>query len=152
LLFDFGKQSALPQRLRLLGAAKRIERFSGDAGAVLDPGVLQAKGRRRRSMKQGLKETGYTEGENVTVEYRWAENQLDRLPILAADLVRKRVAEQIRAQSVGDTAPRNPITGIVGCCARAARGHAAAPPSSVMNSRRLIQSPRRRGRAAPTAP
>ena len=49
----------------------------------------------------------------------------------------------------GDVALRNPITGIAGCCARAASGHAAAaPPSSVMNSRRFIRSPRRRGRAA----
>jgi len=40
---------------------------------------------------QGLKETGYVGGQNVAVEYRWAENQLDRLPALAADLVRRRV-------------------------------------------------------------
>jgi putative ABC transport system substrate-binding protein len=41
---------------------------------------------------QGLKETGHVEGQNLAIEYLWAENELDRLPALAADLVRRRVA------------------------------------------------------------
>src|SRR6516165_9527858 len=50
---------------------------------------------------QGLKEIGYVEGQNVAVEYRYAENQFDRLPALAADLVRRRVAVIV----VGNTEP-----------------------------------------------
>jgi putative ABC transport system substrate-binding protein len=47
---------------------------------------------RVRAFRQGLKDTGIVEGETVMVEYRWAENQIDRLPALAADLVHRRVA------------------------------------------------------------
>jgi len=46
---------------------------------------------RLRGFRQGLKDTGHVEGENVTIVYRWAENQVDRLPALAAALVRQQV-------------------------------------------------------------
>ena len=45
-----------------------------------------------RGFHRGLKDSGYVEGENVAIEYRWAENQIDRLPELAAELVRRHVA------------------------------------------------------------
>jgi putative ABC transport system substrate-binding protein len=51
-----------------------------------------------RAFRQGLKETGHIEGDNVVIATRWAENQMDRLPELAADLVRRRVSVIVTIQ------------------------------------------------------
>jgi putative tryptophan/tyrosine transport system substrate-binding protein len=58
---------------------------------VLHPSSLEALAERLGGFRQGLKDIGYVEGENVTIEYRYADNQLDRLPGLATDLVRRQV-------------------------------------------------------------
>ena len=59
---------------------------------LLDPRSPDTLAAQLRAFHGGLKQTGYVEGENVTMLYRWAENQIDRLPVLAADLVRRQVA------------------------------------------------------------
>jgi putative ABC transport system substrate-binding protein len=59
---------------------------------LLDPRSPHMLATPSRGFRQGLKDTGYVEGENVALEYRWAENQMDRLPALAAELVSRRVS------------------------------------------------------------
>jgi len=58
----------------------------------LDPRSADAMVDRLRAFRRGLQDVGYVEGENVTIIYRFAEDQFDRLPELAAELVRRRVA------------------------------------------------------------
>jgi putative tryptophan/tyrosine transport system substrate-binding protein len=58
----------------------------------LNPTFIESNADRLRGFHRGLKDTGYVEGENVAVVYRWAEGQNDRLPELAAELVRRQAS------------------------------------------------------------
>jgi putative ABC transport system substrate-binding protein len=72
---------------RTLGAQQKAMPVVGVLGSGL-PGPLAPF---VAAFHQGLSETGYVEGQNLAIEYRWAENRYDRLPALAADLVSRKV-------------------------------------------------------------
>ena len=63
----------------------------------LNNGSPESDASRLTGLRRGLNETGYVEGRNFLIEYRWAGNQPDRLPALAADLVQLRVAVIVAA-------------------------------------------------------
>jgi putative ABC transport system substrate-binding protein len=73
----------------------------------LDPRSPHAMADRLRAFHLGLKDVGYVEGDNVAVEYRWAEGQYDRLPALAAELVRRQVAVIVAAPTVSAFAAKS---------------------------------------------
>jgi putative ABC transport system substrate-binding protein len=72
--------------------AARAQQAAMPVIGFLHPASPDTYANRLRGFHRGLKETGYVDGENVTIVYRWADNQIDRLPTLAADLVRRRAA------------------------------------------------------------
>jgi ABC-type uncharacterized transport system substrate-binding protein len=96
--------------LLLLGCAGTAARgLRAEPKAMPVIGFLSSEGfgalaSRLAALRQGLSETGYVEGQNVEIEYRWAEGRFDRLPELAADLVGRKV--DVIVTSGGDTSAR----------------------------------------------
>jgi putative tryptophan/tyrosine transport system substrate-binding protein len=85
----------------------------------LNFGSPESDAPRLTGLRQGLSQTGYVEGRNLVIEYRWAGNQADRLPALAADLVQLRVAAIVSPGLVGTLAAKAatasiPIVFVVG--------------------------------------
>jgi putative ABC transport system substrate-binding protein len=106
-----GAAAAWPLAARTQQPRMPVVGFLGTRASGDDPQLLTA-------LRRGLKEVDYIEGENVAVEYRFAENQYDRLPTLAADLVRRQVAVIVAngraAQAAKEATATIPIVFVAG--------------------------------------
>ena len=92
--------------------AARAQQAALPVIGYLNNGSPESDAPRLTGLRRGLSETGYVEGRNFVIEYRWAGNQVDRLPALAADLVHLRVAVIVSAGRVATLAAKAATTTI----------------------------------------
>ena len=93
--------------------AARAQQTAMPVIGLLDTGGVDSNTGFLRPFREGLGEAGYFEGQNVAIEYRWAEGQYDRLPELAADLVRRKVSViAIPSSTPASVAAKNATTKI----------------------------------------
>ena len=93
--------------------AARAQRLALPVIGFLHPGFSESNESRMAAFRKGLNETGYIDGENVAIEFRWAHDQTDRLPDLAADLVRRQVAVIATPGSTTSTHAAKAATSII---------------------------------------
>jgi putative ABC transport system substrate-binding protein len=78
----------------------------------VNPASAQSFARPLSALLKGLGETGYVEGRNVAIEYRWAEDRTDRLPAMVADLVRRQMSVIAATSTPAALAPKAATTTI----------------------------------------
>src|SRR6516164_9915267 len=95
-----------------LPLAARAQQSAMPVIGYLNQGSPESDVPRLTGLRRGLSQSGYVEGRNLVIEYRWAGNQADRLPALAADLVQLRVAVIVTSGLVSTLAAKAATTSI----------------------------------------